>query len=82
MAPAKARTVAIEINSRQTWDILCALDPHMNELSFEENHGSFLAIDLDDECRWALMTPRTVGEIYDHIEPDPKTKLKFVTLVK
>lgn len=78
----KDRTAAIEINSRETWDILCALDPHLNELSFEDNLGCFLAIDFEDESRWAIITPATVGTIYDHIEPNPKMKLKFVTLVK
>lgn len=77
----KDKIVAIEINSQETWNILCSLDPHMNELSFEENLGSFLAINLPDGGRWALMTPATVREIFDYIMPNSDTKFKFVDLV-
>jgi hypothetical protein len=71
---------AIEIDSPKTWEILCALDPHIAELSEEFNQGFFLVVNYEG-VRWCLMSPETVGEQFDHIEPSTD-RIKLVNLTK
>lgn len=80
MTDTQTKTLAIEINSPEVWELICALDPHTNELSFEENLGSFLAINFEGS-RWAIMSPETVGKHFDHLEP-AQLKVKTVNLVR
>ena len=71
--------LAIEIDSPTTWEVLTAFDPHFGELSYEENLGNFVIPNYDGS-RWMIMTPKLVGEIFDHLEPS-KERIKFVNLV-
>lgn len=74
--------LAFEIDTVQTWRILCALEPHLNELSFEDNCGRFLIIEANDpKMRWAIMTADMVAQRYNHIEP-VQNQMKLVRLIK
>lgn len=76
------RLVAVEINSLEAWQMVCALQPHYRELSVEENFGNFVVVSTDDpKLAGAILTPGTIAEHFDHIEPSPR-KLKFVEIVK
>jgi hypothetical protein len=68
---------AIRID-RPAWEVMTALDPHFEELSFEENAGRYLVLNfLNDEpnpgpSRWAIMTEElllTNFEFWDNRTP-------------
>lgn len=72
---------AIEIDSPETWEILCALEPHFTELDYEFNKGFFVVIN-HEEAPWAVMSPQTVGVNFDHIEPGNRIKLVHLSSKK
>ncbi len=72
--------LAIEIDSPLTWAIICAIDPHFTELSYDDNVGRFLVLEYLGH-RWMIMTPEMVGSTFDHITPS-SAKLKFVNLIE
>lgn len=52
------------------WELMCALDPHFNELSFEENRGRYLVINTkndDGVIRWLIVKPEVFEQHFDHI---------------
>lgn len=69
--------LALEIKNSATWQMLCSLIPHLNELSETENIGNFFLIDFDTDSRWMICSPATITEHFDHIET---TDFKVVTV--
>ena len=72
---------AIEIDSHETWNMLCALNPLLKELDAEFNQGFFIVVTPESGAEGAIMSPATVAEYFDHIEPN-EHRIKIVTLVK
>jgi hypothetical protein len=71
--------VAIEIDSREVWDLICGLEPHFAELDYEFNKGFFVVFNHVG-MRWQIMSPETAGVCFDHIEPND-LKIKLVSMV-
>lgn len=82
MATKRAKRVtAIEINSQKAWDLVCALQPHYKELNADENWGNFVVVSSEDpKLEGAILSPGTVTNYFDHIEPSD-VKIKLVELV-
>lgn len=76
---APLQFTAIEINSPKTWEILIALDPRFGELDYEFNYGFFVVINHQN-TPVAIMSPATVADYFDHIEPSGD-HVKLVNLV-
>lgn len=62
------KLTALIIDTPLVWDLMCALDPHFKELSYEENLGSYLVLNFDATARWAIVTPATFHTYFDNIE--------------
>jgi hypothetical protein len=58
---------AIEIDNPTAWEILCALEPHFNELSYEENIGNFVVFNFGEE-RWSIFSPNAAEQPFERIE--------------
>lgn len=74
---------AIEINSKTIVEVLSAFDPTLNELDYEKDlQGNFIVIESSELGQYAIITPETVGKLFDHIEPGKQYVLKLVQLFK
>lgn len=72
--------VAIEIDSLETWQTLCALQPHFQELDPDENIGNFVVVYSEHEkLVGAICSPGTIAAHFDSIEPNSR-RMKFVTI--
>lgn len=71
---------AIEIDSDDTWDALCAIQPVFGGLRRDANLGSFLVVDYPEKGEARLCTPETVAVHFDHIEPG-NLRIKTVRIV-
>lgn len=71
--------VAIEIDSPETWETICALQPECKELSLEENLGNFMVVS-PGVFESSIFSPGALAAQFDRIEPSDR-KIKFVTLV-
>lgn len=77
-----SKVVAIEIDSFEAWETVCALQPHYKELDALANKGNFVVVSTDDPLlEGAILSPGALAAQFDHIEPS-KRKLKFVDLVR
>lgn len=73
--------IAIEVKNRETWDVLCALQPHFKELDADFNIGNFVVVSSEDpKLEGAIMSPDTIREHFDHLTPNDLT-LKTVKIV-
>lgn len=80
--PQNQRILAIEVDSDEAWEAVCALQPHYKELSAEENRGRFVVVSAaDPKLEGAIIPPGAVENYFDHIEPSD-VKIKLVTLVR
>lgn len=64
---------ALIIDTPLVWTLMCALDPHFNELSYEENFGSYLVLNLEG-VRWSIMNATTFYKYFDRIENSESIK--------
>lgn len=76
------RLLAIEVDSSTAWEAICALQPHYKELDPVANGGNFVIVSSDDpKLEGAILSPGTVAEHFDHIEPSSH-RIKFVEIVR
>lgn len=63
-----ARFKALIIGEAE-WELMIALDPHFDELSYEENEGRYLVLNYTSEhteepVRWMIVTPETFASMF------------------
>ena len=73
-------TLAIEIDSETTWNVLQDIFPSFRQLAFEDNLGRFVIPNYRGDGP-TIIDPKIVPEYFDHITPSG-FKIKFVNLVK
>lgn len=79
---AQQRFIAIEVDSSFAWETICALEPNYKELDPVANGGNFVVVSSHDpKLEGAILSPGTVAEHFDHIEPCSR-KIKFVEIVR
>lgn len=73
------KLIAIEIEDRETWRMLCAIQPTLKELSETDNIGRFLVVSGEKPWQGCIMSPETVAARFDHIEPNA-ARIKTVSI--
>lgn len=73
-------TLAIEITSETSWNMLKDIFPSFRQLSFRENVGRFVIPNYKGDGP-TIIAPATVPEYFDHIATT-SAQLKVVSLVE
>lgn len=70
---------ALEIKSYATYQLACAIWPHLLQMTGEQIHLHFLIFNETDG-QFALYGPGAVAELVDHVENGPTLTIKKVYL--
>lgn len=71
------------IIEEEEWELMVALDPDFNQLSFEENKGRYLVLNFqkknEDRIPWMIVHPKTFSTMFREIKNDKHiNRYKFV----
>lgn len=69
--------IAIEIKNSNVAELIYKIDPSTKELNYETDlQGNFFMIGFPNSGEFAIITPSTIRDHWDHIENGPNLCLK------
>lgn len=81
MAKQESEFIALEIKSREDYDLANVIWPNLkNELQFKDVESHFLVLDLAQNESHMLVPAATFHEHFDHIEP--YRSIRFLRFIK